>query len=119
MMLADRSCSPLEIKILVPLIAYEPSPCGTALVRRMPRSVPQCGSVRHMVPVHSPETSLGRYRLRCCGVPCSCKHSYAPCESPGYMVHAWLAEFIISYSALLTNIGKPCPPNCGSQASAG
>ena len=30
------------------------------LVRSMPRSVPQCGSVRHMVPVHWPETSLVR-----------------------------------------------------------
>ncbi len=35
-------------------------PVGSALVRRMPRSVPQCGSVRHMVPVHSPDTSFGR-----------------------------------------------------------
>ena len=33
-------------------------PPGSALVRSMPRSVPQCGSVRHMVPVHSPLVSL-------------------------------------------------------------
>ncbi len=60
MMLADRSCSPAEMKILVPVRLYEPSSSGSALVRRMPRSVPQCGSVRHIVPVHSPDTSLGR-----------------------------------------------------------
>ena len=36
------------------------APFGTALVRSMPRSVPQCGSVRFMVPVHSPEISFGR-----------------------------------------------------------
>jgi hypothetical protein len=52
-----------EMKIFVPVIEYEPSPFGSALVRRMPRSVPQCGSVRHIVPVHSPDTSFGRY---CC-----------------------------------------------------
>ncbi len=60
MMFAAMSCSPLEMKILVPVIAYEPSPFGSALVRSRPRSVPQCGSVRHMVPVHSPDTSLPR-----------------------------------------------------------
>ena len=32
--------------------------CGSAIA--LPRSVPQCGSVRHMVPVHSPLTSRGR-----------------------------------------------------------
>ena len=47
-MLSAMSCSPAEMKILVPV------------PRSMPRSVPQCGSVRHMVPVHSPETSLVR-----------------------------------------------------------
>jgi hypothetical protein len=38
----------------------EPSAWGWAFERSRPRSVPQCGSVRHMVPVHCPETSLGR-----------------------------------------------------------
>src|SRR5690349_1811732 len=118
-MFSARSCSPLEMKILVPLIAYEPSPFGSAFVRRMPRSVPQCGSVRHIVPVHSPDTSLGRYACCSSGVPCACRHSYAPCDRPGYIVHAWFAEFIISYSALLTNAGKPWPPKSGSQPSAG
>ena len=59
-MFAAMSCSPLEMKIFVPVSAYEPSPCGSAFVRSMPRSVPQCGSVRHIVPVHSPDTSFGR-----------------------------------------------------------
>ena len=34
--------------------------CGTARVRNRPRSVPQCGSVRHMVPDQVPSTSFGR-----------------------------------------------------------
>lgn len=75
MMFFDMSCSPLEMKIFVPLIEYEPSPLGSALVRRMPRSVPQCGSVRHIVPVHSPDTSFGRYCFCSSGAPCACRHS--------------------------------------------
>ncbi len=59
-MFSDRSCSPAEMKIFVPVMAYAPSASGSARVRRMPRSVPQCGSVRHIVPVHTPDTSLGR-----------------------------------------------------------
>lgn len=35
------------------------------------------------------------------------------------MVHAWFAEFSISYSALFTNAGSPWPPYSGSQPSAG
>ena len=35
-------------------------PAGSAFERRAPTSEPACGSVRFMVPVHSPETSLGR-----------------------------------------------------------
>jgi hypothetical protein len=62
-------------KILLPVILYVPSACGSALVRSMPRSVPQCGSVKHMVPVHSPLVSLGKYRAFCSGVPCACRHS--------------------------------------------
>ncbi|MGY4327984.1 hypothetical protein ACVWWG_002401 [Bradyrhizobium sp. LB7.2] len=58
-MLGARSCSPAEMKILVPVILKLPSACRTALVRSMPRSVPQCGSVRFMVPVHSPATIFG------------------------------------------------------------
>lgn len=33
---------------------------SAALVRSRPRSVPHCGSVRFMVPVHSPVTSFSR-----------------------------------------------------------
>ena len=87
-MLAAMSCSPAEINILLPVILYEPSACGSALLRNIPKSVPQCGSVKHIVPVHSPDTNLGKYNACCSGVPCSCKHSYAPCDKPGYIVHA-------------------------------
>ena len=52
-MLSARSCSPDEMKIFCPEILYDPSSCGTAFDRSKPRSVPQCGSVRFIVPVHS------------------------------------------------------------------
>src|SRR5512143_3486517 len=55
-MFSVRSCSPAEMKILLPLILYEPSADGSALVRTRPRSVPLCGSVRHIVPDHEPST---------------------------------------------------------------
>ena len=59
-MFSARSCSPAEMKIFWPEIANEPSPLRTARVLISPRSVPQCGSVRFIVPVHSPEVILGR-----------------------------------------------------------
>ena len=59
-MFSAMSCSPAEMKILLPVMVQEPSASGSALERSRPRSVPQCGSVRHMVPVHSPDTSFGR-----------------------------------------------------------
>ncbi|VEE79985.1 Uncharacterised protein [Pseudomonas aeruginosa] len=59
-MFSLRSCSPAEMKIFVPLIAWLPSAFGTARVLMMPRSVPQCGSVRHMVPVQVPAVIRAR-----------------------------------------------------------
>ena len=59
-MFSVRSCSPAEMKIFDPVIRNDPSSAGTALVRIIPRSVPQCASVRHIVPDHSPLTILGK-----------------------------------------------------------
>ena len=59
-MFSVRSCSPPEMKIFVPLILKEPSACFAALVRSNPRSVPQCGSVRFIVPAQRPSTIFGR-----------------------------------------------------------
>ena len=59
-MLSVRSCSPAEMKIFVPVMGSCRRRCGTAVVRIRPRSVPQCGSVRHMVPVQLPSASFGR-----------------------------------------------------------
>ena len=43
--------------MLAPIARHRPA---TARVRSAPRSEPACGSVRFIVPVHSPETSLPR-----------------------------------------------------------
>ena len=44
----------------IPLIRQVPSSAGTARVRRAPTSEPASGSVRFMVPVHSPVTIFSR-----------------------------------------------------------
>ena len=59
-MFSARSWSPAEMKIFWPVMRWLPSACGSARVRSRPRSVPACGSVRFMVPVHSQLTSFGR-----------------------------------------------------------
>src|SRR5680860_320126 len=109
-MLLVRSCSPAEIKILVPVMLYEPSILGSALVRRAPRSDPQCASVRHMVPVHSPLIILVRYVCFCSSVPCSSRVLIAPWLKPGYMPHDQLAVPFISLITIPRELGKPCPP---------
>ena len=77
-------------------MAYVPSACGVALVDTWARSLPQCGSVRHIVPVHSPVTSLGRYLSLSSGEPCSAIVLKAPCDSPGNRVQVKLAVASIS-----------------------
>ena len=69
MMLSVRSWSPHEMKIFVPVISHRPSGRGVATDRIAPTSDPASGSVIHIVPAHSPVTSLGQIvvllRLAC------------------------------------------------------
>ena len=58
-MLSTRSCSPQVIQIFVP-VSFQWSPSATPFVVINPRSVPHCGSVRHIVAIHSPLTSFRR-----------------------------------------------------------
>ncbi len=58
-MFPAMSCSPQVMKIFVPKTLKVPSPTGSARVRTRARSEPACGSVRFIVPVHSPEISFG------------------------------------------------------------
>ena len=118
-MLSTRSCSPAEMKILVPVIAYVPSAFGTALVRRMPTSEPACGSVRHIVPVHSPDSSNVRKRCFCSGVPCRSSAFIALCDRSGYIVHAMFAIVIGSSTIRLMLCGRPWPPYARIAGHAG
>ena len=59
-MFSAASCSPQVMKILVPSIRHVPSPTGSARDFRAPTSLPADGSVRFIVPVHSPVTSFDR-----------------------------------------------------------
>jgi len=113
-MFGVRSCSPALMKILVPVIAKVPSGFGSARVLSRARSEPQCGSVRHMVPVHSPDT-MGLRNTSLCQSSATClSASLAPCESRGYIPHDRLAESIISLTAAPRTSGMPWPPCSGS-----
>ena len=68
-MFGTRSCSPAVMKILVPVTEYLPSSIGSARVLSRPRSVPQCGSVRHIVPVQVPATKGSRNTFFCQSSP--------------------------------------------------
>src|ERR1700685_2170509 len=116
-MLSARSCSPAEMKIFWPVIAYEPSANGVARVLRRPRSVPQCGSVKHIVPAHSPVVIFGRYRAFKSLLPCAISAATAPRVRPGYIANATFAEHSYSQNSAAKNIGRLWPPYVGSPAS--
>ena len=68
---------------MVPEIEYDPSARRSALVVTWPRSEPHCGSVRHMVPVASPEISWGAYCSLSSSEPCASSVLIAPFERQG------------------------------------
>jgi hypothetical protein len=114
-----QSWSPALMKILVPVMLV-----GAVGVRLgagawpCPRSVPQCGSVRHMVPVHSPLVSLVRYSFFCSSVPCTFSVRVGPVDSPGYIVQAQFAVPIMSSTNRPIEGGRPWPPYSGGVLSA-
>src|SRR3546814_3279919 len=70
--------------------------CSSDLVRMRPRSVPQCGSVRHMVPDQRPCAMFGRKVRFCASLPCISRALQAPWVRPGYMPKERLVEQISS-----------------------
>src|SRR6185437_13328835 len=105
------------MKIFVPEILYVPSGCSTARVFIRRKSVPQPGSVRHIVPAHSPDTILGRMCSRIQSAPVIISAAYAAEVRPGYIAKDWLAESPISATAMVMRIGRPEPPNGTGAAS--
>src|ERR1700747_2071873 len=70
-----------------------------ALVRTADRSEPACGSVRFIVPDHSPLTSFGRKRFFSSSDACALIASIAPAVSRGQRAKDMLAEVHISTAA--------------------
>src|ERR671919_2939857 len=106
------------MKIFWPVMRQVPSSAGTALVVRAPTSDPAWGSVRFMVPVHSPVTILGRRVSRWASEPYCSSMSMAPCVRNGHSEKAMLAAVSISWMATATSHGKPPPPNSAGNGTA-
>ena len=74
------------------------------------RSEPHWGSVKHMVPVHSPEIRGGKYFSFSSVVQWDRMVLMAPLLRPGYMVHVQLAVAAISVDIRAREYGMPWPP---------
>ena len=88
-------------------------------MRTAARSDPAWGSVKFMVPIHSPLISFDKYKRRCSSVPCRVNANTALRVSMGPKKNAMLAPFQISDTGCARTCGNPCPPNAGSPCSAG
>ena len=80
---------------------------GAARARIAARSEPACGSVRFMVPVHSPLTILGSSRACSCAEAAVSSASAAPRASSGHSMKAILAPNPISSTATASTSGAP------------
>jgi len=96
------------------LVGLATPTAGSARVRRIPRSVPACGSVRHIVLVHSPVTSFCRKRALSSSLPWRVRASTAPSERPLAMRHAIAALQSISPTAMCAIAGRFWPPKSGA-----
>ena len=109
-MFSAMSCSPEEIKIFWPVIEKLPSLFGSAFVRIRPKSVPHCGSVRFIVPVHSHDAILGKYMSFWPSVPWAKIADAAPCVSPWNIENDWLDAKKCSLTAEARTAGIYWPP---------
>ena len=107
------------MKIFWPVIRHDPSSAGTARVVRAPTSEPAWGSVRFIVPDHSPVTIFGRYTSRCASLPLCSSMSMAPWVSSGHSEKPMFADVSSSCIATPTSHGNPPPPNSGGNGTAG
>ena len=84
-----------------------------------PRSVPHCGSVRHMVPVQRPSV-IGVRKASCCHFsPCTLSASQAPCESIGKLLQDMFAASIISLKTTPIVSGKFLAAELGRRGQGG
>ncbi|MFO1394823.1 MAG: hypothetical protein U1F09_13750 [Steroidobacteraceae bacterium] len=86
---------------------------------RLDRSEPACGSVRHMVPAHWPDTIFSRNVALSASVPWRSIARIAPCDSSGHSANETFDAAHISSHATDSVFGSPCPPNSGLSAMPG
>ncbi|MNC33882.1 hypothetical protein D3C75_822920 [compost metagenome] len=79
-------------------------------MRMIPRSVPACGSVRHMEPAQTPAYMFGRYAAFSSSLAWALIDRQAPAVSIGYRPNDRLAELTISSTWAETALGMPMPP---------
>ncbi|MNN56899.1 hypothetical protein D3C81_1718590 [compost metagenome] len=79
-------------------------------MRMIPRSVPACGSVRHMEPAQMPAYMFGRYAAFSSSLAWALIDRQAPAVSIGYRPNDRLAELTISSTWAETALGMPMPP---------
>ena len=108
MMFSDISCSPYVIYIFWPLI-LQLFPSCSALVLIVAKSVPDCGSVKFIVPVHSPELNLGKYVFFSSSVPTKVKASINPWVNKLHRENDKFAPCQYSLIAALILKGNPIP----------
>ena len=118
MVLLVMSCSPQVMKIFCPK-RRKRLPSGTARVRTCARSEPAWGSVRSIVPVHSPLIIFGRNSFFWTGEPDNSSACTAPCVSMGHNLKARFAEAQNSCTADARTCGASCPPYSGGAPSCG
>ena len=73
-----------------------PSSCFSAFVVIVPKSEPDWGSLRFIVPVHSPDTNFGRKVSFCSWLPWKLIAEIAPALKPGARPNAKFAVLNIS-----------------------
>ncbi len=81
--------------------------------------MPQCGSVRFIVPVHLPVTMFGTKRCLSSSEPFTSSEAIAPDVRPWYISKLWLAESTYSPIAVPITCGRPCPPYSSGAVSVG
>ena len=114
-MLSVRSCSPPEMKILWPVMRQRPSPSGSARVDSCRRSVPACGSVMHIVAVHSPSDSRGTMCSRIQGSPSRASMRAVGAQKLLYIENEWPVATRSSLIGTDITGGKPAPPSDSSR----
>ena len=106
------------MKIFWPEMSQVPFGPGSALATSAPTSDPAWGSVRFMVPHHSPLMSFGRYVAFCSSDPWADRAWILAWVRRGLSDNAMFAAVNISVIAMPMSHGNPPPPYSGSKLIA-